>query len=68
MDTTIKFYQTGTFTVGNRLLTEDQRSVQATQGAARTRSIPATVRVRAAAKRWERATRSTRRCKRPTTS
>ncbi len=28
-DTTIKFYQTGTFTVGNRLLAENQRSVQA---------------------------------------
>ena len=28
-DTTIKFYQTGTFTVGNRLLRKDQRSVQA---------------------------------------
>src|SRR5512140_290020 len=27
--TLVKFYQTGTFTVGNRLLTEDQRSVQA---------------------------------------
>ena len=27
--TTIKFYQTGTFTVGNRLLEPDQRSVQA---------------------------------------
>jgi len=27
--TTVKFYQTGTFTVGNRLLGEDQRSVQA---------------------------------------
>jgi pyruvate ferredoxin oxidoreductase beta subunit len=26
---TIKYYQTGTFTVGNRLLAEDQRSVQA---------------------------------------
>ncbi|MDH5655493.1 MAG: thiamine pyrophosphate-dependent enzyme [Spirochaetia bacterium] len=26
----IKFYQTGTFTVGNRLLDEDQRSIQAT--------------------------------------
>jgi hypothetical protein len=24
----IKFYQTGSFAVGNRLLTEDQRSVQ----------------------------------------
>ena len=27
--TTIKFYQTGTFTVGNRLLAPEQRSVQA---------------------------------------
>ena len=26
---TIKFYQTGTFTVGNRLLAEDDRTVQA---------------------------------------
>ena len=26
---TVKFYQTGTFTVGNRLLAEDERSVQA---------------------------------------
>jgi pyruvate ferredoxin oxidoreductase beta subunit len=29
MDTLIKFYQTGTFTVGNRLLAPEQRSVQA---------------------------------------
>jgi pyruvate ferredoxin oxidoreductase beta subunit len=29
VDTQIKFYQTGTFTVGNRLLTEEQRTVQA---------------------------------------
>ena len=28
-ETVIKYYQTGTFTVGNRLLKEDQRSVQA---------------------------------------
>ena len=28
MDTQIKFYQTGTFTVGNRLLAPEQRSVQ----------------------------------------
>jgi pyruvate ferredoxin oxidoreductase beta subunit len=28
-DQTIKYYQTGTFTVGNRLLAEDQRAVQA---------------------------------------
>ena len=30
MDTVVKFYQTGTFTVGNRLLAPDQRTVQAT--------------------------------------
>jgi len=29
MDTQIKFYQTGTFTVGNRLLAPEQRSLQA---------------------------------------
>jgi len=29
MDTLVKFYQTGTFTVGNRLLDPEQRSVQA---------------------------------------
>jgi pyruvate ferredoxin oxidoreductase beta subunit len=29
VDQPVKFYQTGTFTVGNRLLREDQRSVQA---------------------------------------
>jgi len=29
MDTTVKFYQTGTFTVGNRLLAPEQRSLQA---------------------------------------
>ena len=28
---TVKFYQTGTFTVGNRLLDEEFRTVQATQ-------------------------------------
>jgi len=33
----VKFYQTGTFTVGNRLLAEDQRSVQA--GMRRTNSL-----------------------------
>ena len=31
MTQTIKFYQTGTFTVGNRLLTPEQRSVQASE-------------------------------------
>jgi len=34
---TVKFYQTGTFTVGNRLLPEDQRSVQS--GRERTNSL-----------------------------
>jgi pyruvate ferredoxin oxidoreductase beta subunit len=29
MDHVVKFYQTGTFTVGNRLLSEDRRTVQA---------------------------------------
>jgi len=29
MDTVVKFYQTGTFTVGNRLLSPEQRTVQA---------------------------------------
>src|ERR1035437_864090 len=33
----VKFYQTGTFTIGNRLLDESDRSVQAT--AARTNSL-----------------------------
>ena len=28
----IKFYQTGSFAVGNRLLTEEQRSVQSDVG------------------------------------
>ena len=33
----VKFYQTGTFTVGNRLLSPEQRSVQS--GAARSNSL-----------------------------
>jgi len=40
----VRFYQTGTFTVGNRLLPEEQRSVQA--------NMPGTVPARAAARRW----------------
>ena len=32
MNAPVKFYQTGTFTVGNRLLDEGNRSVQATTG------------------------------------
>ena len=31
MNAPVKFYQTGTFTVGNRLLNEDQRSVQSSE-------------------------------------
>jgi pyruvate ferredoxin oxidoreductase beta subunit len=31
MNAPVKFYQTGTFTVGNRLLDEDQRSVQSSE-------------------------------------
>jgi pyruvate ferredoxin oxidoreductase beta subunit len=31
MDTVVRFYQTGTFTVGNRLLAPEQRTVQATR-------------------------------------
>ncbi len=34
--TTVKFYQTGTFTVGNRLLAPEQRSVQANTGRSNT--------------------------------
>jgi pyruvate ferredoxin oxidoreductase beta subunit len=34
--TTVKFYQTGTFTVGNRLLVPEQRSVQANTGRSNT--------------------------------
>ena len=34
---TVKFYQTGTFTVGNRLLAEHQRAVQSDMG--RTNSL-----------------------------
>ena len=62
-DSTIKFYQTGTFTVGNRLLPRTSARCRPTCSA-RTRSIPGTARARAAAKRSARATRSTRRCAR----
>ena len=36
----VKFYQTGTFTVGNRLLAPEQRTVQADDASAPTRSTP----------------------------
>jgi hypothetical protein len=62
----IRFYQTGTFTVGNRLLPE-QRSVQSTC-AAPTRSTRATAPARAAARRSARATPSTPRWRPPTGS
>ena len=60
----VKFYQTGTFTVGNRLLGGAQRTVQANMR--RTNSLNSgTARARAAAKRSARVMRSTRQC-RPT--
>ena len=56
----VKFYQTGTFTVGNRLLAADERSVQA--NLQRTNSLNSGHRgARAAARRSARATRSMRR-------
>ena len=64
----IKFYQTGSFAVGNRLLDPDQRSVQADERRAPTRSPAGTAPARAAARRSARATRSTRRCAPPTAS
>ena len=59
-----KFYQTGTFTVGNRLLAEDQRSVQARHASHQLAQLAGIAPARAAAKRSARATRSTRRCAR----
>ena len=64
----VKFYQTGTHTVGNRLMDEAKRTVQASIDRSTTPSPPATAPVRAAARRWARATRSTRRCARRTGS
>ena len=55
----IKFYQTGSFAAGNRLLAEDQRSVQA--GAGRSNTLTCGHRAcRAAARPSAPATRSTR--------
>ena len=52
----IRFYQTGSFAVGNRLLDPEQRSVQA--GEQRTNAITrATARARDAARRSALATR-----------
>ncbi len=58
----VKFYQTGTFTVGNRLLAEDERSVQANMR--RTNSLElGTSRVPGLRRgAWARATPSTPRC------
>ena len=64
----VKFYQTGTFTVGNRLLAEDAALGAGEHAIAPTRSIPAIAPARAAAKRSARAMRSMRRCGRPATS
>ena len=63
----VKFYQTGTFTVGNRLLDDAQRSVQAS--VERANSLDSgTVPARAVAKRSVHATLSTPHCALPTTS
>ncbi|MCK7496864.1 MAG: thiamine pyrophosphate-dependent enzyme [Comamonadaceae bacterium] len=58
----IKFYQTGTFTVGNRLLPTEAALGAGEHASAPTRSTPATAPARAAARRSARATRSTPRC------
>ena len=60
----MKFYQTGSFAVGNRLLDPDQRTCRPTR-AGPTRSPPATGPARAAARRWAPGTCWTRRCGRP---
>ena len=62
----LHFYQKGTFTVGNRLLAEAQRSVQASIEPHQRADLRATAPARAAARRSARATPSTRRCGRPT--
>jgi hypothetical protein len=56
----VHFYQTGTFTVGNRLLGEEERSVQA-DIAVPIRSTPGTAPARAVVKHSARATPSMRR-------
>ncbi len=64
----IRFYQTGSFAVGNRLLDPEQRSVQAGDRAHQLDHLRATAPARAAARRSARATRSTPRCAPPTAS
>ena len=59
-----RFYQTGTFAVGNRLLERPRRRYRPTPSAP-TRSPRATAPARAAARRSARATRSTPRCAPP---
>ena len=63
----VKFYQVGSFVVGNRLLDPEQRSVQARMERSNT-SPPATAPARAAARRSAPATPSTRRCGPPAAS
>jgi hypothetical protein len=61
----VKFYQTGTFTVGNRLLDDGRRTVQA--NVERSNSLDSGHRAchRAAARRWGHATRWAPRCAPP---
>ena len=63
----IKYYQAGSFVVGNRLLDPEQRTVQADPRRSNTLTS-ATARARAAARRSAPATSSTRRCGRPATA
>ena len=60
-----RFYQTGSFAVGNRLLDADAALGAGRPRARRTRSPTATAPARAAARRSGRATRSTPRCAPP---
>ena len=58
----LRFYQNGTFTVGNRLVSDDERAVQARIDRSNALDLRATAPARAAARRWARATPSTPRC------
>ena len=58
----VKFYQTGTFTVGNRLLDQESAHGAGQHGRAPTRSIPAIAPARVAARRSARAMQSTPPC------
>ena len=63
-DQPVKFYQTGTFTVGNRLLGRSSARCRPTCERTQLAQLRAIARARAAARRSARATRSTPRCAR----